>query len=111
MATLHSEVGNLTEIITVARAVLNGDMKVIEASRVLLKLKRSAGLAGEVFLPFIAIDSETDHLPVGPERELWPAEALAKKDQEIREVEEMYADIAREACSLIIEQFEPRVTH
>lgn len=37
---------------------------------------------------FVAIDSETDHLPVGTVRRDWAPEALEEKNREIREYEE-----------------------
>jgi hypothetical protein len=58
----------------------------------------------DVFIPFVGIDSETDHLPVGAVRAEWDAEALATKDVEIRQCEDHYRPYALEACRRLIDR-------
>jgi len=55
---------------------------------------------------FVAINSETDHLPMGEERKHWSAEALAAKDIEIRKAEELYRPQALEAARRLIRRYE-----
>ena len=58
---------NRQQVVTVARDILEGRSGVIEGSRLLASLSHRIGL-GEFdadFLPFVGIDSETDHLPWG----------------------------------------------
>jgi hypothetical protein len=55
----------------------------------------------------IAIDSETDDLPVGLVRELWAADALEEKDKEIKRAEELYKVRFLEACKRIAWPIEP----
>jgi hypothetical protein len=57
------------------------------------------------FLLFRAIDSETDHLPIGKFREGWAADSLLIKDQEIRSVEEFYRSNATAAAKKLVEKY------
>ncbi|HLE64370.1 MAG TPA: hypothetical protein VI750_14560 [Pyrinomonadaceae bacterium] len=57
-------------------------------------------------VPFIGIDSETDHLPVDRERGNWSAEALARKDKQIVESEAFYKESAFAACRNLIARFD-----
>ena len=75
-------------LLTTAKAVHNATLGIVLGSREIARLVRALDLQDEqVARPFIAVDSETDHLPVGPERAHWSAEALAEKDTEIAEYE------------------------
>jgi hypothetical protein len=49
----------------------------------------------------IAIESETDHLPIGVVRKLWAPDALKEKDVEIARIEELYRDDFFETCRRI----------
>jgi hypothetical protein len=53
---------------------------------------------GEVLMTFVAIDSETDALPIGPVRESWHPSTAAFDDQKIADAEEGFREAAREAC-------------
>jgi len=72
-----------------------------------------AGLGYELGVPtddpdfkaFVAIESETDHLPIGDVRKLWQPEALDRKANEISEAEAWARDIAADACRRIISRF------
>ncbi|MGI9088007.1 MAG: hypothetical protein ACR2HH_09760 [Chthoniobacterales bacterium] len=57
------------------------------------------------FRTFVAIDSETDDLPVGETRRHWAADALAKKDLEIARCEDVYRHAAHEAASHLVARF------
>jgi Protein of unknown function (DUF2489) len=59
----------------------------------------------EDFIMFVAVDSETDHLPVDKERHNWSAEALERKDAEIAEAEAFYKNNVIAACRKLIERF------
>lgn len=90
--------------IALARRVLRGELRVIEGCRALSSMRWEFGAdMTDQFSPFVAIDSETDHLPVGAVRNLWAVEALARKDLEIDRCEELYRTQALEACSVLIE--------
>jgi hypothetical protein len=98
---------NRRQAVTIARDVLEGRSGVIEGSRLLASLSHRVGL-GEFdadFLPFVGIDSETDHLPIGEVRRHWAADALATKDAELAAAEAFYRQRAFEACSRLIARF------
>ncbi len=92
----------------VARQLIAGSIGTIEACRELSSLRYSLGDDLEsIFLTFAAIDSETDHLPVGRCRSEWNPDALALKDLEITRAEELYSEKAREACYELIDHLRP----
>lgn len=51
---------------------------------------------------FVAIDSQTDHLPVGSVRELWSSKALAECDAELAEAEAVHATEVANACREVL---------
>jgi hypothetical protein len=91
-----------------ARAIdlLEGRLGVIEAARELSKLAYWTDLRSDDDLAtFVAIDSETDALPVGDVRQYWSAEALQRKDPEIQHAEELYRQVALEAAERLTKRF------
>lgn len=83
----------------VALAVLDGRTTVLEAARALVSLAHTDAIPDvEDRRLIIAVDSETDHLPVGEARKLWAADALKEKDVEIARAETLYRDAFLQAC-------------
>ena len=95
------------QVVAVATAILRGQLGVIEGSRRLCSLRPHASSLDHDpdFLPFIGIDSETDHLPVGDVRQYWVADALVGKDLEIQEAETCYRDSAIAGCERLLSRF------
>jgi hypothetical protein len=96
-----------SQILSLAKQFLGGQLGVIAASRELSPLRHEveADLA-EVLLVFTGIDSETDTLPIGNLRQHWSPEALERKDCEIMEVETFYRRPAIEAASRLLQLLE-----
>jgi hypothetical protein len=96
-------------IVVVARKMLNLEMSIIEGSRELVRLRHDLAIDSldPDFLPFVAIDSETDDLPVGAERQDWAENALAEKDQLIAQAEKAYRQAGFAACRVILQRFQP----
>ncbi len=70
--------------IAIARRVLAGELGVIEGCRALSSMRWEFGAdMTHQFSPFVAIDSETDDLPVGDVRDLWEVGALGVCRDEI----------------------------
>jgi hypothetical protein len=91
--------------IAIARGVLAGELGVIESCRTLSSARWEFGSdMKDQFSAFVAIDSETDDLPVGAVRDLWNSDALALKDLEISRYEQLYRTQVLEACSALIER-------
>lgn len=95
-------------IVKVAQAILNGTMDVIDGARMLHGLGHdvSADDLDPDFSIFVVIDSDTDHLPIGDERQLWSENALVEKDEEIRKIKAFYKDDVVQACTRLILRFE-----
>lgn len=95
------------KIVAVCEAILREEIGVIAGSRRLKGLGfELCGDHDEDFMAFVAIDSETDHLPVDWERRNWGAEALERKRKEIAEAEALYKGDAFEVCRKLIERFD-----
>jgi len=97
-------------LVETARAVLRGELGVIAGARAINRLRQEvvADPFDPDFLRFVAIDSDTDHLPVeAAERARWDAAALAAKEAEIVEAEEHWREAAREGCQRLIARFAP----
>ena len=91
-----------------ARAVdlLEERTGVIETARAISKLGYWAGLLDDPDVStFVAIDSETDTLPVGEVRQYWATHALENEDIEIDRAERLYAATARLAAEALVERF------
>ena len=101
------------KIVAICEAVLKEEIGVIAGSRRLHSLEFQlcddhvgAFHHDEDFLTFVAIDSETDHLPVDSERGNWSVEGLERKDKEIAKAKALYKDDAFAACRNLIERFD-----
>ena len=101
------------KIVAVCHAIVNEEIGVIAGSRILDSLEFELMQYGPGFfdrdadfMPFVAINSETDHLPVDRERKNWSEEALQRKDQEIAEAETLYKEQAFEGCRRLLDRFD-----
>ena len=93
------------QMVAICEALLNEDIGVVNASRRLTSLGHELWENPnnvEGFTTFVAIESETDHLPVDKERHNWNEEALERKDKEIAEAEQSYRDSALQAASELL---------
>ncbi len=59
------------------------------------------------FTIFQALDSDSDHLPVGPVRHSWSREALESKDREIEVIEARYRSQIFESANRIRTKLSP----
>ena len=97
------------EGVRAARAVVAGDIGIIEGCRSLSALAHSVvsdWRTDDDFRVVGAVDSETDALPIGTAREYWDTNALKKEDRKIAEAEALYRDAVVAACKNIIRRFE-----
>ena len=93
-------------VVQVASRVIAGEIGVIEGARELNQLGHEIADDFDAdFMTFKAIDSETDHLPVGEVRRLWSRPALLEKDREIREAEDLHRRDGEEACRKLIRRY------
>lgn len=97
-------------VTTACRDYLTGTLGLIEASRYLASCAHSLREdRNSEFTFFIAVESETDHLPVGEYRNQWAADSLEVKDDEINSIEEFYRRDAVAAATLLLKRFEEAV--
>jgi hypothetical protein len=99
--------GKRLEVVETARDILTHKLGLIEGARRLVRLRPfvTTDDLDPDFIPFIYVDSETDALPVGDERQYWASEALQKKDIEIQRAEEFYRKDIDEACETLVQRF------
>ncbi|MCP4674179.1 MAG: DUF2489 domain-containing protein [Deltaproteobacteria bacterium] len=97
-----------SEVIDVANKIIDGATGVIEGARELhvLQYEVSEDDFDSDFMVFNAINSETDHLPIGKVREQWSSSTLEMKDEEKTAAEKRFRKEAISACKKLIKRFE-----
>lgn|ERR1700754_3135028 len=97
-----------SRLVSVAQAMLDGNLSFFEGARQVLAIKsRLSGLADRDpdFDVFVAIQSETDHLPLNEYRSLWSSSALAALEPEFLRTEEWARPFASLASRNLIARF------
>jgi len=87
--------------------MLNGQLSYLEGARTLVALSHEAAVRDDDadFRIFVAIDSDTDSLPLGGVRDYWDKEALARFEPEIQIAETWAKEHRANACSSLIKRF------
>ena len=95
------------DVVRTARQMLSGELGIIEGSRLLRPLAVDLGLddGDPDFNEFVVVDSDTDHLPIGPVRRYWAKEALEEKDRERERYEEQVRSAVMAACDVLVARF------
>jgi hypothetical protein len=95
------------QVSALATSMLQGREPILPNAQRMSKLLFQLGLRDDdrVSAAFSAILSETDHLPIGPERAYWAPSALARKDDEIAEAEAWARGPALKACQEIVQRY------
>jgi len=94
-------------VVEVAEGILDGRIGVIDGARRLCRLRSSVcedDLDAD-FLRFIGIDSETDTLPIGEVRDVWSADTLVRKGEELKAAEALYRDVSFGAYRKLLARF------
>ena len=95
------------KIVVVARGIISGELGLIAGSRQLWRLGSEIGADRDPdFTFFCAVDSESDHLPIGEVRQRWSSDALREKDSEIAKIESFYRERALEICRRLVQRYE-----
>lgn len=79
-----------SQLLAVLTDIVEGRIAAIEGARAVLQFQALAEDCEAELDVFRGVDSETDHLPVGPIRGKWTAEALRRKDLELTEANAAY---------------------
>jgi hypothetical protein len=98
-----------SEAVRVARAILSGDIGVLDGCIPLAALAHKVVSDWRVdpdFVVFGGIASEADALPLGKVRAQWSSAALAKADVEIARYTQLVKEQVLSACRNVVERFE-----
>jgi hypothetical protein len=95
-----------SELVAVATAMIEDRLNLIEGARKICALRHQVGdPENEAFMPIRAIESETDHFPLGKMRDQCAADYLQRMDAEMnRYLADATQDILL-ACREIIHVF------
>ncbi len=98
--------GVRAKIRIIAESVIRLECNIPLAARMLRPLLREIEreLDRQDYIFFVAVDSETDHLPTGPERQYWDPHILEEKDREIARHDALDRPEALEVCKRILEK-------
>lgn len=93
--------------VALARAALAGSLDPLVAVQQLTRLRFSVGVPEDDadFLCFVAIESETDALPVGSERQFWSEDALQQLEPRIAEARCYAAEDGKDAFENVVRRF------
>jgi|SRR5882724_1306267 len=95
------------KIVAASRSILSGELGIIAGARQLCGLGHGVGADRDPdFTFFVAIDSESDHLPIGVARQHWNPEALRTKDAEVAKFEAFYKEQTFEVCRRLIQKYD-----
>lgn len=96
-----------SEVTNTARLIRDGKMNVIEGAWRLSALRHDVSRKDfdDDFGLFVAIVSETDHLPIGEVRKQYSPDALRRADAEIAKIEKLYRAQVEVACEKLIARF------
>jgi hypothetical protein len=88
-------------------ALKAGTVPFLDGVRQLTALRFHVNASGfdKDFMPFVAVDSETDHLPPASALTQCSSEWLAKCEAEVKEVIERYETPIFDACDRLIQRF------
>ncbi|GAB3627897.1 hypothetical protein PTE30175_04468 [Pandoraea terrae] len=104
----EGEILERSRLVSLAQAMLDGKLSFFEGAVQVLAIKNRMGrIAGgdPDFDAFVAIQSETDHLPLQAQWSLWAPEALARLEPEFKRTEEWARAFAPQACRKLIARF------
>jgi len=103
-----NQVAARKRLLEVAQAMLCDKTSFFEGARLVFELRSEIGGVLESdpdFNAFVAIYSETDHLPYEEQRHLWNPDALAKLEAEFEKTELWAASFAPKACENLLKRF------
>jgi hypothetical protein len=95
-------------VVATADAILRGELGIIEGARQLSSLAHDLVIDWTTdpdFLVFGALDTETDHLPVGAVRAFWDPAAVTEKDATVERIEAAARAEVEQACRSVVSRF------
>jgi hypothetical protein len=106
----ESQVQAREKLVLLCRQMLSGELSFFEGSIQVCSLRFMVGVPefDPDLLHFVAIESETDHLPLGQVQHRWSAEALRRLQPEFEKTEIWANGVASQACQNLIARFSPQ---
>lgn len=100
------------QVVDTASAMLEAHTSFLAGARKLAALRHDAGVDDNDpdFMVFVAIDSDTDALPIGAVRAHWHEDALARLESEIEAAEAWAFEHGAAACASLIARFGGQTT-
>jgi hypothetical protein len=90
----------------VAKPVMSGEVSAVHGARLIVQLGGLELPEGDEDLEALRlVDSETDHLPVGEERQHWAPAALAERADELAKAERWAREVALTAFKNLTERW------
>jgi len=100
-ASVRAEMLRLTE------QLLSGELSVVAAARALKPFRNAVEPElSEILDVFVAIDSETDSLPLGEVRQHWNPGSLEREDMKVAVAERIWRERAMDAGTRLVRQLE-----
>lgn len=95
-------------LVKAAREMLSGELSFVEGAAAVVRLRERVGGVGdfdEDFMSFVAIDSETNHLPLQAQWPIWDQAALERLAPEFEKAQDWASTFAPAACEKLIGRF------
>jgi GH43 family beta-xylosidase len=90
-----------------AQQIIAGEIDVLDGSWQIAALRFEVEIEDrdQDFIPFVVVESETDHLPIGAEALNWSDEALIRKEPELKQAREWAREIVLASCVSLVARF------
>jgi hypothetical protein len=94
------------KVAALAKRILAGEVGIAEGAGELAEWRFDLGAEADPdFVFFVGVNSETDHLPIGPARRHWNPEILQAKDAELAHYAARVREQAFEICRRLIQKY------
>ncbi len=99
------------ELIRIAQELLEGKLHIISGCRIITGLSCDTNDPDDdIYIPFRAVDSETDHLPMGSVRELCEPDYLVRVDKEINRYVALENEDIQKSCIELIKKLTTEIS-
>lgn len=102
---------NIYKLLDISRDILMDKIEPIDGVFLIVEIynafpDKNISKLDNLFLGFVGIESQADHLPRGVSRKYWNEEALMKKDLEKKRMSIFFMDQIKKDCKRLIDQLE-----
>lgn len=94
------------EVVYLVNSFLEGKTGAIEISRKIIRLSYDLGIQdSDEISVFKALESQTDHFPIGALRNNYSDERLKEIDEETKDYEDYYKESVTDVCLKLIDKY------